>query len=50
MRRVLTDLATSHSLASARSHLMPSMEIDSFLGIDELRETAARFSVLPGLK
>lgn len=50
MRRVFNDLATSHSLASARSHLMPSMEIDSFLGIDELRETAARFSVLPGIK
>lgn len=47
IRCALRGLAASQSLAGARDHLMPSMEIDPFLGVEELREVAARFDVLP---
>ena len=46
VRKALHGLASAQSLAGAREHLLPFAEVDEFLGIDEIRETARRFGVI----
>jgi methylisocitrate lyase len=47
VRKALNGLASSQSLAGAREHLLPSPEVDVFLGIEKVLETAQRFCVIP---